>query len=83
MPSLSLLSLIWLVLTSLTRDEKSFANLNEWIDLCQNNKKDKSILVLLGNKADLKDAREVSPERIRLKIEESNLPYFEVSAKNG
>jgi GTPase SAR1 family protein len=39
--------------------------------------------VLLGNKADLKDAREVTAEQIRKKIEETSLPYFEVSAKSG
>ena len=38
---------------------------------------------MLGNKADLGDGREVSPEAVRSKIEETGLPYFEISAKTG
>ncbi len=40
-------------------------------------------MVLLGNKVDLKDEREVSQEKVRAKLEETTLPYFEVSAKTG
>ena len=64
-------------------DLKSFSSLNEWIDLCHNNRKDKTIVILLGNKADLTEDREVESEAIRSKIEETSLPYFEVSAKTG
>ena len=53
------------------------------MDLCHNNRKEKAIVVVLGNKADLQDERDVEAEAIRAKIEESQLPYFEVSAKNG
>ena len=43
--------------------------MNEWLDLCHNNKKEKTILVLLGNKSDLEEGREVSPDKIRKVIE--------------
>lgn len=41
------------------------------------------MIVLLGNKEDLKEEREVTQEQVRQKIEETSLPYFEVSAKTG
>jgi GTPase SAR1 family protein len=68
---------------TIIRDIKSFDSLNEWIDLCHNNKKEKTIVILLGNKCDLREEREVDPEQIRTKIEETSLPYFEVSAKTS
>jgi hypothetical protein len=39
--------------------------------------------VILGNKSDLSDEREVDAELIRVKVDDCSLPYFEVSAKTG
>jgi hypothetical protein len=40
-------------------------------------------VILLGNKSDLKQSREVDSDAVRNKIEETSLPYFQVSAKTG
>lgn len=64
-------------------DRRSFDNLNEWIDLCLNSKKEKTIAVILGNKCDLEGEREVDAETIKAKVDDCSLPYFEVSAKTG
>jgi Ras-related protein Rab-2A len=45
---------------------KSFDNLPEWIDLCNQNMGEKCITLLLANKCDLPD-REVSKEEIEAK----------------
>lgn len=36
---------------------RSFESVREWIDLCNQNKKDKSVVALIGNKVDLKNDR--------------------------
>lgn len=39
--------------------------------------------MILGNKCDLSEEREVEADIIRAKVEDCSLPYFEVSAKTG
>ena len=39
--------------------------------------------MLIGNKSDLKDSREVSKDEAETKAEQYNIPFFETSAKNG
>ena len=39
-------------------------------------------MILMGNKCDLEE-RQVNEEDIKIKANDYNLPYFEVSAKTG
>jgi GTPase SAR1 family protein len=54
--------------------------LQEWIELYQENKHDKAVLFLVGNKVDL-PVREVSEEEAMNKAKELGVQYVETSAK--
>ena len=62
---------------------RTFENIDNWlIDLRTNGDKD-ILIMLIGNKSDLKDSREVSKDEAETKAEQYNIPFFETSAKNG
>ena len=62
---------------------RTFENIDNWlIDLRTNGDKD-ILIMLIGNKSDLKDSREVSKDEAESKAEQYNIPFFETSAKNG
>uniref|UniRef100_A0A914PIB3 Uncharacterized protein n=1 Tax=Panagrolaimus davidi TaxID=227884 RepID=A0A914PIB3_9BILA len=76
------------VLTFDVTNNVSFKKLDSWRDefLIQANPQDpkKFPFVLLGNKIDEKEKRTVSTQRAELWCQKnSNMPYFEVSAKNN
>ena len=56
-------------------DEKSFMNLPDWVDLCIQNMREKTVMVILANKQDLEE-RQVSEEEIKIKAKDFSLPYF-------
>ena len=62
-------------------NRKSFENLNQWINFVNNI--ENSNIVIIGNKNDLKDSREVTVEEAQKFCEEKNVEFFEVSAKDG
>jgi Ras-related protein Rab-6A len=62
-------------------NRKSFENLSKWIDFVNNI--ENSNIVIVGNKNDLKDTREVTLEEGQKFCEEKNVEFFEVSAKEG
>ena len=62
-------------------NRKSFENLNQWINFVNNI--ENSNIVIIGNKNDLKDSREVTLEEAQKFCEEKNVEFFEVSAKDG
>ena len=62
-------------------NRKSFENLSNWIDFVNNI--ENSNIVIVGNKSDLKDTREVTLEEGQKFCEEKNIEFFEVSAKEG
>jgi Ras-related protein Rab-6A len=62
-------------------NRKSFENLNQWINFVNNI--ENSNIVIVGNKNDLKDSREVTLEEGQKFCEEKNVEFFEVSAKDG
>ena len=63
-------------------NRESFQNVSEWINTAKEQKNDIK-LVLVGNKTDIGELRQVSTEEGRLKAQEMNLPFFEISAKNS
>ena len=63
---------------------KSFERIDDWlIELKENNKIDELYVVLVGNKIDLDERREVSKEEGEKYAADNNINYSEVSAKTG
>ena len=64
-------------------NKKSFENVRSWITSIEEETSKKIILILVGNKADLKDERKVQKEEGEDIAKEFNLPFFESSAQSG
>lgn len=63
---------------------QSFFNLKKWInDLKHYGKYDELSIIVLGNKSDLIEKREVNSEQILEFCDEEKLDYFDVSVKNN
>lgn len=63
--------------------KESFENLKSWLEECKTNSQRNIVIVLIGNKYDLGDKREISTEEGRKFAEENDLIFFECSAKTG
>ena len=61
----------------------SFENLSDWIEDCKNSSPKTVFMVLVGNKCDLQQNREVSEEEGREFAEKNGMLFFETSAKTG
>ena len=61
----------------------SFLHLPDWLQDLTTINKDEVIFALVGNKNDLEDKREVTPEEGQKFAEEHNYIFHEVSAKTG
>ena len=72
-------SLVFLIF-DITKKE-SFEHLNEWITFITNI--EKTNIVIVGNKIDLKGNRVITKEEAEKYCKEKNYDYFEVSAKEG
>jgi small GTP-binding protein len=70
------------VVFDLTKRE-SFANLPQWITDLQSTARRDVVIVLLGNKADLVDAKDVTNFEAEEFAKRNNVAYFETSAKTG
>lgn len=68
--------------TSLT-DAKSFQNTKKWIDDVRAERGNDVIIVLVGNKTDLNDKREVTTQMGEEEAKKNNLMFVETSAKLG
>ena len=64
-------------------NKDSFNNVITWIDECKNQAGKKILLVLVGNKSDLEDKREVTTEEGQQLAEKYGILFFETSAKTG
>lgn len=74
------------ILVYAINNEKSFENLNIWMNLVKDNSSIDNIFFLIGNKSDLKNERKVSKEEVDQYINDyrSDIKlHFETSAKNG
>ena len=64
-------------------NKKSFENISSWIEECKNTAPKSILMVLVGNKCDLEDNREVTEEEGRELAEKNRMLFFETSAKTG
>ena len=71
-----------LIVYDITR-KISFENLVDWIEDCKNSSPKTVFMVLVGNKSDLEQNREVSEEEGRELAERNGRLFFETSAKTG
>ena len=72
-------SLVFIVYDITNR--KSFENLPKWIEFVNNI--ENSNIVIVGNKSDIKDERQITLEEGEKFSQERNVEFFEVSAKEG
>ncbi|CAO3589246.1 unnamed protein product [Absidia cylindrospora] len=61
----------------------SFNNTNKWIDDVRAERGEDVIIVLVGNKSDLNDKRQVTTEDAEKRAKELNVMFMETSAKAG
>lgn len=61
----------------------SFLNTSKWIEDVRNERGSDVVIVLVGNKTDLADKRQVSTEEGEEKAKENNVMFIETSAKVG
>ena len=64
-------------------NRKTFTNVRKWIKNIKEEAPNKVILILVGNKADLEEKREVEKEEGEEMAAEYNIPFFESSAQSG
>jgi len=65
------------------QDANSFQNTSKWVDDVRAERGEDVIIVLVGNKTDLSDKRQVSTEEGEKKAKEFNVMFIETSAKAG
>ncbi|KAJ3269525.1 hypothetical protein HDV01_001329 [Terramyces sp. JEL0728] len=64
-------------------DKNSFTNTNKWVEDVRAERGNDVIIVLVGNKTDLTEKRQVSTEEGEKKAKEFNVMFIETSAKAG
>ena len=64
-------------------NKQSFNNINTWIDDCKNQSPKTIFFVLVGNKSDLENKRQVNYNEGLKFAQENNILFFESSAKTG
>ena len=64
-------------------NRNSFNNVSSWIEDCRYNSPKTIYMVLVGNKSDLADKRQVSTEEGRELAEKYEMKFYETSAKIG
>ena len=61
----------------------SFNHIGTWIDECKNQTAQTIFFVLVGNKSDLNDKRQVDKEEGQELADKYGIPFYEASAKTG
>lgn len=64
-------------------DRQSFLSTSKWIDDVRSERGNDVIIVLVGNKADLSDKRQVTLEEATARATQLNIMFMETSAKAG
>ena len=71
-----------LIVYDITR-RASFESISSWIEDCKNSSPKSIMMVLVGNKVDLEEKREITIEEGQELAEKYGLLFFETSAKTG
>lgn len=77
------LYLLNIITAYLFSDANSFHQTSKWIDDVRTERGSDVIIMLVGNKTDLSDKRQVSTEEGERKAKELNVMFIETSAKAG
>ena len=64
-------------------NEYSFNSVKQWIEECQNYTNKNIVLILIGNKNDLKEERKISEEQGKSLAESYGMEFYESSALTG
>ena len=64
-------------------DKSTFISIEKWMENIQDEIDDKIPIILVGNKSDLNNKREVSTEEGKNKAKENGFPFYETSCKTG
>ena len=64
-------------------NRESFNNIESWIEDCRNQSPKTIFFVLVGNKSDLEDKRQVNTEEGQQLADKYGIPFYEASAKTG
>jgi len=64
-------------------NKNSFNNIKSWIEDCKKQSPKTVFLVLIGNKVDLEDKRQVTYEEGSIYAQKNGMLFFETSAKTG
>ena len=62
---------------------KSFENISNWIKECKSNASENVLIVLIGNKCDLNEERQVTTEEGENLAKKYEISFYETSAKTG
>ena len=71
-----------LLVYDITR-KSTFENIDNWLIDLRTNADIDILIILIGNKSDLIDTREITEEEARTKAEQYNIAFLETSAKTG
>jgi len=72
-----------IILTFALTERSSFNNLKNWLSAIQDATSQEIPLIIIANKKDLVDERQISEEEIIDKAKSLNIEYFETSAKEN
>ena len=64
-------------------NRKSFENISNWIKECKSNASENVLIVLIGNKCDLNEKRQVTTEEGKNLAKQYEISFYETSAKTG
>ena len=64
-------------------NKNTFSNVKNWVDDCKKQTPKNVLMILVGNKIDLEDKREVSFEEGENFAKDNSMLFYETSAKNG
>ena len=72
-----------IVLVYTVDDKNTFENIQNWVNDVKNNTTENPRFLLVGNKCDLKEGRQVTKEEAEEYAKKYNMEFIEVSAKEG
>ena len=64
-------------------NKNSFNNITSWVENCKNNASEKMLIILVGNKSDLNDKRQVNTEEGQDLADKLGISFFETSCNTG